>query len=147
MPAKQSRTTRTTRATRAAAAEAEAAQEEAVSHEEPTQRQVDGMNDENGKVEPQATTTAAGTVPNGTQMDDKLPAPKSAAQKKREKRKQKRREGSVMSEVSDAESVMTPGCRSLLTPDNLHSHPSRRNRDDPRKIPFNSRFNRYGSRH
>ena len=43
---------------------------------------------------------------NGVQVNGKLP-PKSAAQRKREKRKQKKREGSVISEAaSDAETVL-----------------------------------------
>lgn len=105
MPPKRSRTTRATRAA-AAATQDVAAQKEPIVPEASTQVQVDGENDQNGKVEePQATTTVADPIPNGTQVNGKPAAPKSAAQKKREKRKQKRREGSVMSEVSDAESV------------------------------------------
>ena len=58
------------------------------------------------------STTPVEPKENGPQVNGK-PAPKSAAQKKREKRKQRRREGSVMSEVSDAESVLSH-CRSLI---------------------------------
>ena len=105
MPPKRS-TTRATRAAEAVAQDA-AAQEETAAHETSTKAQVDGANDQNGKVE-EASTTVAEPMPNGTQVNGKLAAPKSAAQKKREKRKQKRREGSIMSEVSDTESVHPP---------------------------------------
>jgi len=120
MPPKRS-TTRATRAAEAVAQDA-AAQEETAAHETSTKAQVDGANDQNGKVE-EASTTVAEPMPNGTQVNGKLAAPKSAAQKKREKRKQKRREGSVMSEVSDTESVQPPPLgRSLLTLDNHISY-------------------------
>jgi hypothetical protein len=107
MPPKRSRTTRATRAAEAAAQDA-AAQEETAAPETSTEAQVDGANDQNGKVEEESTTVAE-PMPNGTQVNGKPAAPKSAAQKKREKRKQKRREGSIISEVSDAESVQPPG--------------------------------------
>jgi hypothetical protein len=121
MPPKRSRTTRATRAAEAAAQDT-AAQEETAVPETSPKAQVDGANDQDGKVEEESTTVAE-RMPNGTQVNGKLAAPKSAAQKKREKRKQKRREGSVMSEVSDTESVQpSPLGRSLLTLDNHISY-------------------------
>ena len=121
MPPKRSRTTRATRAA-AAAAQDPAAQEETAAPETSPKAQVDSANDQNGKVEEESTTFAE-PMPNGTQVNGKLAAPKSAAHKKREKRKQKRREGSVMSELSDTESVPPPPLgRSLLTLDNYISY-------------------------
>src|SRR5436190_678121 len=105
MPPKRSRITRA-----AANTEAAAAEEVDVAPQVVTEDGVDGVNHENGvslERGPRSTTLVE-PKENGPQVNGKT-APKSVAQKKREKRKQRRREGSVMSEVSDTESVLSAG--------------------------------------
>lgn len=105
---------RTRAAAAAATADAETAPavdvtENQVHAQTPAAKDMDIPNGDNtaeeNKENPNSTANSVPRpIENGIQANGK-PAPKSAAAKKREKRKQRKREGSVASEVSDTESV------------------------------------------
>ena len=70
---------------------------------------VDEVPKENGVVETNTPNSVADSKESIVPQVNGKQAPKSVAQKKREKRKQRKREGSVAaSEISDTESVHTP---------------------------------------
>ena len=68
---------------------------------EPPPNNNDTMEHANSNPLPQSDLKETSVQVNGK------PAPKSAAAKKREKRKQRKREGSIVSEISDTESVLS----------------------------------------
>lgn len=100
MPPKRSRTTRATRGNEQNH-DAATTKEDTIDTSTTVEETVDGVN--NSEVNAEAAPPLSSSEPkeNGTDVNGKL-SQKSAAQKKREKRKQRKREGSV---ISDTESV------------------------------------------
>ena len=99
MPPKRARRTRASERAKAEAGKVENAESDGIIHPA-TEEKGDSVNGATSTpLSPDAEPKENGPQVNGNAQ------PKSAAQKKREKRKQRKRDGSVMSEVSDAERV------------------------------------------